>query len=88
MALGDAVIRVGIVGSNFGRTVLLPAFRADPRCEVVALAGRDAKKSADAAREAGIARAFKTWTGSAPGSYRARDLREEARSSARAKGAT
>ncbi len=55
------MIRVGIVGSNFGRTVLLPAFRADPRCEVVAMAGRDAKKTADMAREAGIARAFKTW---------------------------
>lgn len=56
------MIRVGIVGSNFGRAVLLPAFRADPRCQVVALAGRDPKKSAEAAREAGIARAFKTWT--------------------------
>jgi predicted dehydrogenase len=56
------VIRVGIVGSNFGRTVLLPAFRADPRCEVVAVAGRDAKKAADMARETGIARAFKTWS--------------------------
>ena len=55
------MIRVGIVGSNFGRTVLLPAFRADRRCEVVALAGRDAQKAADHAREAGIARAFKSW---------------------------
>jgi predicted dehydrogenase len=55
------VIRVGIVGSNFGRTVLLPAFRADPRCEVVGLAGRDAQKTAGFVREAGIARAFKTW---------------------------
>lgn len=55
------MIRVGIVGSNFGRTVLLPAFRADPRCEVVAVAGRDAQKAAGFAREAGIARAFKTW---------------------------
>ena len=32
------MIRVGIVGSNYGRTVQLPAFRADPRCEVAALA--------------------------------------------------
>jgi predicted dehydrogenase len=61
-AIGDAVIRVGIVGSNFGRAVLLPAFRADPRCEVVALAGRDAQKTDGLAREAGVARAFKTWT--------------------------
>jgi len=56
------VIRVGIIGSNFGRTVLLPAFRADPRCEVVALVGRDAQKAAGFAREAGIARAFKSWS--------------------------
>ena len=56
------MIRVGIIGSNFGRTVLLPAFRADPRCEVVALVGRDAQKAAGFAREAGIARAFKSWS--------------------------
>jgi predicted dehydrogenase len=56
------VIRVGIVGSNFGRTVLLPAFRSDRRCDVVALAGRDAQKAAKEASEAGIGRAFKTWT--------------------------
>ena len=35
------MIRLGIVGCNYGRSVLLPAFRADPRCEVVALAGSD-----------------------------------------------
>ena len=40
-----AVIGVGIVGCNYGRTVLLPAFRADPRCEVVALAGTDAART-------------------------------------------
>jgi predicted dehydrogenase len=60
-APGDAVIRVGIVGSNFGRTILLPAFRADPRCEVAGLAGRDAEKAAGFARDAGIPRSFKTW---------------------------
>ena len=36
------MIGVGIVGCNYGRTVLIPAFRQDPRCEVVALAGTDA----------------------------------------------
>ena len=41
------MIRLGIVGSNYGRTVLLPAFRADPRCEVVALAGSDAARTAE-----------------------------------------
>ena len=40
------MIRLGIVGCNYGRAVLLPAFRADPRCEVVALAGTDAARTA------------------------------------------
>jgi predicted dehydrogenase len=56
-----AVIRVGIVGCNYGRTVLVPAFRADPRCEVVALAGTDAERTAGLARAAGIPRAFGDW---------------------------
>jgi len=56
------VIRVGIVGSNFGRNVLLPAFRADRRCEVVALAGGDPAKTRERASEAGIARAFANWS--------------------------
>ena len=33
------MIGVGIVGCNYGRTVLLPAFRHDQRCDIVALAG-------------------------------------------------
>lgn len=55
------MIRVGIVGTNYGRQVLLPAFRVDPRCEVVALAGADGAKAAEAARQAGIPRAFGDW---------------------------
>lgn len=55
------MIRLGIVGSNFGRTVLLPAFRADSRCEVAALCGRDAERTATAAREAGIPKSFDDW---------------------------
>jgi predicted dehydrogenase len=55
------VIGIGIVGCNYGRTVLLPAFRADPRCEVVALAGTDAARTAELARAAGVARGFGNW---------------------------
>jgi predicted dehydrogenase len=55
------VIRVGIVGCNYGRTVLVPAFRTDPRCEVVALAGTDAARTAELARAAGIPRTFGDW---------------------------
>ena len=47
------MIRIGIVGCNYGRLVHLPAFRLDPRCEVVALAGtrRRAYRRAGACRE-------------------------------------
>ena len=45
------MIRLGIVGTNYGRNVLLPAFRADPRCQVVALAGSDAGRTAELAVE-------------------------------------
>ena len=57
----DDVIRVGIVGSNYGRTVQLPAFRADPRCEVVALAGSDAARTAELARAADVPKAYGDW---------------------------
>jgi predicted dehydrogenase len=55
------VIGIGIVGCNYGRTVLVPAFRADPRCEVLALAGTDAARAADLARSANIARGLGDW---------------------------
>jgi predicted dehydrogenase len=55
------LVRVGIVGCNYGRLVLLPAFRADPRCEVVALAGRDAARTQELARAAEIRLAFGDW---------------------------
>ena len=55
------MIRLGIVGSNYGRTVQLPAFRADPRCEVVALAGSDAARTAELARAASVAKGYGDW---------------------------
>jgi predicted dehydrogenase len=55
------VIRLGIVGTNYGRTVQLPAFRADPRCQVVALAGSDARRTAEFARAAGVAKSYGDW---------------------------
>lgn len=55
------MIRLGIVGCNYGRTVHLPAFRADPRCEVVALAGTDPERTAALARAAQIPHAFGEW---------------------------
>jgi predicted dehydrogenase len=55
------LIRIGIVGTNFGRQVLLPAFRLDPRCEVVAFAGNSGAKTADAARETGVRQSYDDW---------------------------
>ena len=55
------MVRIGIVGCNYGRLVLLPAFRLDPRCEVVALAGRDAARTAELAGAANIPLAFGNW---------------------------
>jgi predicted dehydrogenase len=59
---GDfTVIRLGIVGSNYGRTVQLPAFREDSRCEVVALAGSNASRTAELARAAGVPKSYGDW---------------------------
>jgi len=55
------LVRIGIIGSNFGRLVHLPAFRQDPRCTVVALAGRDAARTRELASAAGISLAFGDW---------------------------
>jgi len=55
------VIGIGIAGANYGRSVLVPAFRRDPRCEIVALAGSDAERAAEVARGANIPRAFGGW---------------------------
>jgi len=55
------LIRIGIIGCNFGRLVHLPAFRLDQRCEVVALAGRDAVRTTELAAAAGIPMAFGDW---------------------------
>jgi predicted dehydrogenase len=63
LALGGdfGVIGVGIVGSNYGRTVLVPAFRTDARCEVVALAGSDPARTAEFARAANVPRGVGDW---------------------------
>ena len=55
------VIRLGIIGCNYGRTVQLPAFRADPRCRIVALAGSDAARTAELAGSVNVDKAFGGW---------------------------
>ena len=55
------MIRLGIVGCNYGRSVQLPAFRADSRCKVVALAGRDPARTAELACATGVAKGYGDW---------------------------
>ncbi|HEY2185591.1 MAG TPA: Gfo/Idh/MocA family oxidoreductase [Xanthobacteraceae bacterium] len=55
------MIGVGIVGCNYGSTVLLPAFRTDPRCDVVALAGTNAQHAAELARRRNVPRGLGDW---------------------------
>jgi predicted dehydrogenase len=55
------MIGVGIVGCNYGRTVLIPAFRYDSRCHVVALAGTDAARTEELARGANVLRGLGSW---------------------------
>ena len=54
-------LRVGIIGTGFGRYGLLPAFRRDPRCTVVAVASRTQERAAAHARALGIPAAFGDW---------------------------
>jgi predicted dehydrogenase len=53
--------RVAIFGTSFGRNVQVPGFRGHPGFEVVAIAGRDAAKTARIAAEMGIAGAYADW---------------------------
>jgi predicted dehydrogenase len=55
------LIRLGIVGSHYGCTVLLPAFRAAGGFDVTALAGADATRTAQRAHANGIPRVSPGW---------------------------
>jgi predicted dehydrogenase len=55
------LVGIGIVGCNYGRLVHLPAFRLDPHCKIVALAGRDGARTAELAKAADVPLAFGNW---------------------------
>lgn len=55
------MIRLGIVGSHYGCTVLLPAFRAAGGFSVEALAGEDIARTRERAEAGGIPHATSTW---------------------------
>jgi predicted dehydrogenase len=54
-------IRVAILGTSFGRLVQAPGFQRHPGFELVAIAGRDAARTATVARELGIPAAHADW---------------------------
>jgi predicted dehydrogenase len=56
-------IRVGIVGAAFGRYGLSPAFRMDPRCELVAISAASIEHAQEAAKNQGIPDAVAGWEG-------------------------
>ena len=54
-------IRIGIVGIGFGQHVLVPAFRRDRRCKVVAIAATSQDRADRVAARLGIDNGFAGW---------------------------
>src|SRR5215467_1301942 len=54
-------LRVGIVGIGFGQRVHLPAFRANPRCQVTAISASTQERADKIALEYGIPAAYGDW---------------------------
>jgi predicted dehydrogenase len=55
-------LRVGVIGTGFGALVQIPAFRANPRVEVVAVASGTPGKARRTAEAFGVPHAFDDWT--------------------------
>jgi predicted dehydrogenase len=55
-------LRVGVIGTGFGALVQVPAFRANPRVEVVAVASGTPGKAQRTAQTLGVPHAFDDWT--------------------------
>ncbi len=54
-------VSIGLVGIGFARQVLAPAFRADPRSQLVAVSARDLSRAQEAAAALGLPRAYGDW---------------------------
>lgn len=54
-------MRFGVIGLGYGRSVLVPAIRLDPRASVVALAANTLSKVQKAAAELQVPNAYGTW---------------------------
>jgi predicted dehydrogenase len=54
-------LRIGVIGTGFGALVQIPAFRANPRAEVVAVASGTPGKARKTADSLGVPHAFDDW---------------------------
>src|SRR5258707_10881583 len=54
-------IRLGVIGCGYGKNVTTPAFRADSRCRVTAIAAASPHSARCAASELGIEHAYGDW---------------------------
>jgi predicted dehydrogenase len=52
------MIKIGIIGTGFGVTGQLASFKQLPKCEVVALCGKDPEKTAKLAKENNVKKSF------------------------------
>lgn len=51
-------VRIGVIGVGFGQHVHVPAFRSDPRCEVVAICASSLERAERVARQLGLREAY------------------------------
>ena len=51
-------VRIGIIGVGFGQQVHLPAFRADARCQVVALCAQTLERAGGVAQRLGVSEVY------------------------------
>jgi predicted dehydrogenase len=54
-------IRLGVIGCSYGKSVIAPAFRADPRCKIVAIAASRLSSAQEAAAQLELEHAYGDW---------------------------
>jgi predicted dehydrogenase len=57
----DRPLRIAVIGLGFGQQVHVPAFRADPRCEVTSLCASTEARAAEVAHRLQVPRASGDW---------------------------
>jgi len=60
-AMLSSRVQIGIIGIGFGQQVHVPAFRRDPRCEVIAIAATSDDRARRVASLLGVPSAYGSW---------------------------